>query len=52
MLKIYKPLGAGVLYDEPCRKGGIGPELSHTHRSLRVAESILPYYANRIAVIL
>jgi len=23
MLKIYKPLGAGVLYDEPCRKGGI-----------------------------
>ena len=52
MLKIYKPLGAGVLYDEPCRKGGIGPELSHTHRSLRVAESISPYYANRIAVIL
>lgn len=26
MLKIckpLKPLGAGVLYDEPCRKGGI-----------------------------
>lgn len=28
------------------------PELSHTHRSLRVAEFISPYYANRIAVIL
>lgn len=52
MLKIYKPLGAGVLYDEPYRKGEIGPELSHTHRSLRVAEFISPYYANRIAVIL
>ncbi len=52
MLKIYKLLGAGVLYDEPYRKGEIGPELSHTHRSLRVAEFISPYYANRIAVIL
>lgn len=28
------------------------PELSHTHRSLRVAEFLSPYYANRIAVIL